>query len=54
MLVYTCRLDHLSVCVIGLSLCPESVRWQNGRLDPDAFGMVSRVGRGMGVLDGGW
>ena len=32
-MVQACRLDHLSVC---LSVGPESVLWQNGRLDPDA------------------
>ena len=42
----------------GLSVCwsvclPESVLWQNGGLDLDAFGMVNGVGRGMSVLDGG-
>jgi len=34
------------------SVCPESVLWQSGWLDPHAFGMVSGVGRAMGVLDG--
>jgi len=29
-----------------------SVLWQNGWVDPDAVGMMSGVGRGMGVLDG--
>jgi len=35
----SCRLTHMSVglCVgLSLCLCPESVLWQNGRLDPDA------------------
>jgi len=32
---------------------PESVLWQNGCTDPDAVWVVSGVGRGMGVLDGG-
>ena len=32
-LLQVCRLSHLSVC---LSVCPESVLWQNGLLDPDA------------------
>ena len=31
LMLRTCRLDHLCVCV-----CPESVLWQNGWLDPDA------------------
>ena len=34
-------------------MCLQSVLWQNGLLDPDAIRMVSGVGRGMGVLDGG-
>jgi len=39
-----------SVC---RSVCLESVLWQNGWLHPDAMGIMSGVGRGMGVLDGG-
>jgi len=36
-MVRACRLDHLFVCrSVGRSVCPESVLWQNGRLDPDA------------------
>jgi len=30
---------------------PESVLWLNGWVDP--FGVVSGIGRGMGILDGG-
>ena len=40
----------VSVC---LSVCPESVLWQNGRLHPDAVWVVSGVFLAMGVLDGG-
>jgi len=41
----SCRLARLSVCLcvcvcvsrsVGRSVCPESVLWQNGCLDPDA------------------
>ena len=39
-----------SVC---RSVCLKSVLWQNGWLHPDAMGIMSGVGRGMGVLDGG-
>ena len=38
------------VCRSVLSVCPESVLWQNSWLDPDAVGMLSGVGQGMGVL----
>jgi len=34
----SCRLSHLSVGLcVGLCVCPESVLWQNGCLDPDAI-----------------
>jgi len=36
----------------NLSVCPKSVLWQTGWVDPDAIGMVSWVSRCMGVLDG--
>jgi len=49
-IVLTYRLAHLSVCVhVSLSIGPENVLWQNGQLDPDAVGMVSGAGQGMGV-----
>ena len=37
---------------VGLSVCPESILWQNGEWIRMPFGVVSAVGRGMGVLDG--
>ena len=48
----TCRLAHLSVCVcVDLSVwkvyCGKTADWIRM-----PFGMVSGVGRGMGVLDG--
>jgi len=59
-MLWTCRLAHLSVCVyvclavsrsISLSLrevyCGKMAEWIRM-----PFGMVSRVCRGMGVLDG--
>jgi len=42
------------VCqLVCLPVCLQSVLWQNGWVDPDAIGIVSGVGRGMGVLAGG-
>ena len=37
---------------VSLSVCPESVLWQNGWLDLDAALVVIGVGQRMGVLDG--
>jgi len=37
---------------VSMYVCPESVLWQIGWLDPDAVWVVSGVGRGMAVLDG--
>jgi len=52
LLVQTCRQSHVSVCLsVGLSM---GKLWKNGWLNLDAVGVVSGVGRGMGVLDGGW
>jgi len=41
----------VGLCVC-LSVCPESVLWQNGWMDPDTIWHGEEVGRGMGVLDG--
>jgi len=39
---------------VSLSVCPQSVLRQNGWLDPDAVTwVVSGIGRGMGISDGG-
>ena len=54
MLEQACRLSHLSVC-LGLSVW-LSVKWVNCGKTADwiwmPFGVVSGVGRKMGVLDG--
>jgi len=35
---WSCRLSHLSVDrSVCLSVCPESVLWKNGLLDPDSI-----------------
>jgi len=49
LLVHNCRLSHMSLC---LSVCPESVSWKTADWIRVPFGVVSGVGRGMGVLDG--
>ena len=36
-----------------MSVCPESILWQNGLLDTDAVWDSEWVGLGMGVLDVG-
>ena len=43
------RLNHLSV---GLSVCPQSILWQMADWIWMSFGVVSGVGRGIGVLGG--
>jgi len=50
----TCRLSCLSVSLsVGLSVCTVGELWKNGWLIWMPFGVVSGVGRGMGVLHGG-
>ena len=42
-----------SICqFVCLCVCPESVLWQKVEHTQMSFGVVSVVGRGMGVLDG--